>query len=45
MVHPGYPDPRPGLLIDAAREEDLRLVLEVGNELDRLFARRSHAAL
>jgi chitin disaccharide deacetylase len=45
MVHPGHPDPDPASSYDAAREEDLRLVLEVGDELGRLFARRSHAVL
>jgi predicted glycoside hydrolase/deacetylase ChbG (UPF0249 family) len=42
MVHPGYRDPRGGSSYDEARELDLRLVLDLADELRRLFARRSH---
>jgi predicted glycoside hydrolase/deacetylase ChbG (UPF0249 family) len=42
MVHPGHPDPDPASSYDAAREEDLHLLLDVSEELGRLFARGSH---
>jgi predicted glycoside hydrolase/deacetylase ChbG (UPF0249 family) len=46
MVHPGHRDPAAGSAYDAGREEDLRLLLELGDReawRSRGVERRSHA--
>lgn len=46
MTHPGYPDPASGSGYDAGREEDLELLLELGDReawAARGIARRTHA--
>jgi chitin disaccharide deacetylase len=46
MTHPGYPDPASGSGYDAGREEDLELLLELGDReawAARGTARRTHA--
>jgi predicted glycoside hydrolase/deacetylase ChbG (UPF0249 family) len=43
MVHPGYADPGSGSSYDAGREEDLRLVLELGGGSALRAVRRTHA--
>jgi predicted glycoside hydrolase/deacetylase ChbG (UPF0249 family) len=42
MVHPGYSDPEAGSSYDAAREEDLDLVLGISAELRRRVRRETH---
>jgi len=42
MVHPGYPDPRPGSAYDAAREQDLDLLFRVGPDLAARARRLTH---
>jgi predicted glycoside hydrolase/deacetylase ChbG (UPF0249 family) len=44
MVHPGHRDRRAGSSYDAAREEDLRLVLRLRASLARRARRTTHAA-
>jgi predicted glycoside hydrolase/deacetylase ChbG (UPF0249 family) len=43
MVHPGYRDPERASSYDAAREQDLELVLDVADALARAFTRSTHA--
>jgi chitin disaccharide deacetylase len=45
MVHPGYRDPDRASSYDAAREEDLGLVIEVRDALERHFRRAGHSVL
>ena len=45
MVHPGHRDPHAASSFDAAREQDLELVVDLADELGRAFRRGSHAAL
>jgi predicted glycoside hydrolase/deacetylase ChbG (UPF0249 family) len=44
MVHPGYADPGAGSGYDAGREEDLRLLLELGRREGLTAIRATHAA-
>jgi chitin disaccharide deacetylase len=46
MTHPGHPDPASGSGYDAGRQEDLKLLLELGDReawAARRMARRTHA--
>jgi hypothetical protein len=43
MVHPGMPDPEAGSSYDGAREEDLRLVLALGQDVGLRSLRLTHA--
>jgi predicted glycoside hydrolase/deacetylase ChbG (UPF0249 family) len=43
MVHPGYPDPGSGSTYDEAREDDLRLVLDLAAAPRLRAARSTHA--
>jgi chitin disaccharide deacetylase len=45
MVHPGHRDPQEASSFDAAREQDLELVVDLSDELGRAFQRGTHAAL
>jgi len=45
MVHPGHRDPQGTSSFDAAREQDLELVVDLADELGRAFRRGTHAAL
>jgi predicted glycoside hydrolase/deacetylase ChbG (UPF0249 family) len=45
MVHPGHRDPHGASSFDAAREQDLELVVDLAHELGRSFRRGTHAAL
>ena len=45
MVHPGYRDPDRASSYDAAREEDLELVLRLRESLERHFRRAGHSVL
>ena len=42
MVHPGYSDAEAGSSYDAAREEDLGLVLGISAELRQRVRRETH---
>jgi predicted glycoside hydrolase/deacetylase ChbG (UPF0249 family) len=43
MVHPGHRDPERASSYDAAREQDLELLLDVAGPLGRAFVRSPHA--
>ena len=45
MVHPGRRDPHAASSFDAAREQDLELVVDLSEALGRAFRRGTHAAL
>jgi predicted glycoside hydrolase/deacetylase ChbG (UPF0249 family) len=45
IVHPGYRDPDRASSYNAAREEDLELVLQLREPLERHFRRASHSVL
>jgi predicted glycoside hydrolase/deacetylase ChbG (UPF0249 family) len=45
MVHPGHRDPHAASSFDAAREQDLELVVDLAEQLGRSFRRGTHAAL
>jgi chitin disaccharide deacetylase len=45
MVHPGYRDPERASSFDAAREQDLELLLDLAPKLEDVFRRTNHGAL
>lgn len=45
MVHPGHRDPQAASSFDAAREQDLELVVDLSDAIGRVFRRGTHAAL
>jgi predicted glycoside hydrolase/deacetylase ChbG (UPF0249 family) len=45
MVHPGHRDPHASSSFDAAREQDLELVMDLSDALAGAFRRGTHAAL
>jgi predicted glycoside hydrolase/deacetylase ChbG (UPF0249 family) len=45
MVHPGHRDPGAASSFDAAREQDLELVVDLSEPLGRAFRRGTHATL
>ena len=45
MVHPGHRDPHASSSFDAAREQDLELVVDLSDALGSAFRRGTHAAL
>ena len=45
MVHPGHRDPHAASSFDAAREQDLELVVDLSAPLGEAFRRGTHAAL